>query len=55
VTRLEQLLDEFSTHDAALARIEKLEAAIRKAIRHANRHGMADWPVFVAMRKAINE
>lgn len=36
MTRLEELLEQFSTHDAALARIAELEALLREwAIWHA--------------------
>lgn len=35
------------------ARIVELEAAIAKAIKHADENGMKDWPVFKSMRKVI--
>lgn len=34
-------------------RIAELEAALRAALRHAEANGMKDWPVFVAIRKAL--
>jgi hypothetical protein len=37
------------------ARIAELEAAIEAALRHAKGNGMSEWPVFAALRKAINK
>ena len=34
-------------------RIEELESAIAKAVRHAEANGMGEWKVFVALRKLI--
>ena len=39
--------------DAAAKRVKELEAVIRKAIQHAEKNGMKDWPVFKAMRREI--
>lgn len=42
---------------AAVVRLTKrnaaLEASMRAALRHAEANGMKEWPVFVAMRKAL--
>lgn len=35
------------------ARVIELEAAAKAAIRHAEKNGMGDWPVFRKLRKAI--
>lgn len=36
-----------------LGRIAELEAAATKALRHADKNGMGDWPAFAALRKAM--
>lgn len=35
------------------ARIEQLEASIGAALRHAEKNGMREWPLFVAMKKVL--
>lgn len=40
-------------HRKALARIAELEAAVLEAVRHGERNGMGDWPVFERMRKIL--
>ncbi len=48
--------DEYiAEHDAMKARIVKMEAAIRKAVKHAEANGMNDWPVFVGLRMAVGD
>ncbi len=44
--------DPFSTK-AMADRIAELEAAIAKALHHADGNGMKDWPVFVELCKVI--
>lgn len=39
--------------EKAERRVAVLESAMRAALRHAEANGMAGWPVFVAMRKAL--
>jgi hypothetical protein len=34
-------------------RIEALEAAIEKALRHSDANGMKNWPVFRHLRKTL--
>lgn len=36
-------------------KLEKLQTAVKKAICHAERNGMENWPVFKALRKAMPE
>lgn len=49
--------DDYPRHLRVVAdaenRIVELEAAIESALRHADKNGMSDWPVFVKMRKAL--
>lgn len=35
------------------ARVAELEAAIDKAIKHADGNGMKDWPAFRTLRKVM--
>ena len=39
---------------SVLKRIAELENAISKALRHAEKNGMKDWPVFLNLRKVYN-
>lgn len=34
--------------------IDRLQAAAKKAIGHAERNGMSEWPVFKNLRKALS-
>lgn len=45
-------LDQYGIAGAA-DEIRRLRAAAKKAIDHAERNGMADWPVFRNLRKAL--
>jgi len=51
-------LEEICYHGTCLRepdikRIAELEAAIDKAIKHADGNGMKDWPVFRTLRKVM--
>ena len=51
-----QTVDEYRAAERKTdkARIAELENAISKALRHAEKNGMKDWPVFLNLRKVYN-